>query len=171
HVDHSESFVVAINDPESEYAYPPEVRCIIHQDDHDTYLKAAEFINQSGADICIVQHEYGMFGGQNGVYILSLLHSLEIPILTTLHTVLKKPSYNESYIVREISKLSQGIVVMANKAVELLRDVYAIPTSKISVIQHGVPDIRYDRISVRKELKVADKKMLFTFGFIGRNKG
>src|SRR5690606_37135192 len=114
-VNPSESFVVAINDPESEYTYPPEVRCIIHQHDHDTYLRAAEFINRSGADICVVQHEYGIFGGQNGVYILSLLHTLEIPVVTILHTVLKKPSYNELYIVKEINKLSQRIVVMAHK--------------------------------------------------------
>lgn len=171
HVNHSESFVVAINHPENEYTYPPEVRCIIHQDNHDTYLKAAEFINRSGVDICVVQHEYGIFGGQNGVYILSLLHSLEVPVVTTLHTVLKKPSYNELYIVREINKLSQRIVVMAHKAVELLQDVYAIPTDKISVIHHGVPDIRYDRASVKRELGFLDKKLLLTFGFIGRNKG
>src|SRR3546814_12559052 len=73
-----ESFVVAINEPGGEYSYPPEVRFVIHQDDHDTYLEAAEFINQSGVDICIIQHEYGLFGGQNGTYILSLLHSLQI---------------------------------------------------------------------------------------------
>ena len=170
-VDHSESFVVAINDPESEYDYPPEVRYIIHQDDHDTYLKAAEFINRSGADICIVQHEYGIFGGQNGVYILSLLHTLEIPVVTILHTVLKKPSYNELYIVKEINKLSQRIVVMAHKAVELLGEVYAIPAEKVSVIQHGVPDIRYERNAVREELGLTDKKLMLTFGFIGRNKG
>ena len=170
-INRSESFVVAINDPESDYTYPPEVQYVILQDDHDTYLKAAEFINRSGADICIVQHEYGIFGGQNGVYILSLLHSLEIPVVTIFHTVLKRPSYNELYIAREITKLSQRIVVMASKAVELLRDVYAIPTDKISVIHHGVPDIHYDRDSVRRELGFADKKLLLTFGFIGRNKG
>lgn len=171
HVDYSESFVVAINDPGCEYRYPPEVQFVIRQDDHDTYLKAAEFINRNNVDICIVQHEYGLFGGQNGVYILSLLHSLEVPVITTLHTVLKKPSYNELYIISEINKLSQRIVVMAHKAVELLRDVYSIPPDKISVIHHGVPDIRYDRAWVRKELGFADKKLLLTFGFIGRNKG
>lgn len=171
HVNRSESFVVAINDADNEYRYPPEVRHIIREDDHDTYLEAAELINRSGADICVVQHEYGIFGGQNGVYILSLLHSLEIPVITTLHTVLKKPSYNELYIIREIHKLSQQVVVMAHKAVELLRNVYAIPPDKISVIHHGVPDIRYDRTLIRRELGVADKKLLLTFGFIGRNKG
>ncbi|WP_257668621.1 glycosyltransferase family 4 protein [Parapedobacter tibetensis] len=170
--DHAiEGVVVAINGPDSEYDYPPEVKCVIHQDDHDTYLKAAEFINQSGADVCIVQHEYGIFGGQNGVYILSLLHSLALPVIATFHTVLKKPSYNELLILKEIIKISRKVVVMADKAAELLQQVYDTPTTKIEMVPHGVPDIRYNTTAVREELGLADKKVLFTFGFIGRNKG
>ncbi|MFC3196636.1 glycosyltransferase family 4 protein [Parapedobacter deserti] len=165
------SFVVAINEPGSSRDYPPEVQFVIDQDDHETYLKAAEFINQRGADICLVQHEYGIFGGQNGVYILSLLHSLAVPVITTFHTVLKKPSHNELYIAKEIAKISQRVVVMAEKAVELLGDNYEIPERKITVIPHGVPEISYDRTAVRGELQLTDKKVLFTFGFIGRNKG
>lgn len=166
-----DSFVVAINDPGSTYDYPPEVRFVIHQDDHDTYLDAAAFINRQNVDICLVQHEYGLFGGQNGVYILSLLHSLDVPVVTTLHTVLKKPSYNELYIGKEIAKLSERLVVMADKAVELLGTVYDIADTRISVIPHGVPDIRYEREAVRQELGFTDHKVLLTFGFIGRNKG
>ena len=167
----SENFVVAINDPGCEYDYPSEVNYIIDQDDHDTYLKAAEFINQSDVDICIVQHEYGIFGGQNGVYILTLLHSLGVPVMTTFHTVLKKPSYNELFILKEITKVAQKVLVMADKAVELLQQTYQVPAAKIEMVPHGVPDIRYDRSDVRKELELADKKVLLTFGFIGRNKG
>src|SRR5690606_10884741 len=92
-------------------------------------------------------------------------------VVTTLHTVLNKPSYNELHIVREIYKLSQRIIVMASKALELLRDVYTLPTDKVSLIRHGVPDIHYDRTSVKTELGFADKKLLCTFGFIGHNKG
>ncbi len=167
----TENFVVAINEPDGEYNYPPEVQYIIQQEDHDTYLKAAGFINQSGAGVCIVQHEYGLFGGQNGVYILSLLHSLEVPIIATFHTVLKKPSYNELFILKEIAKVAQKVVVMADKAVELLQKIYDVPVAKIEMVPHGVPDIRHDRTTVRKELKLTDKKVLLTFGFIGRNKG
>src|SRR5690606_11741344 len=166
-----ESYVVAITDPGNDYAYPQEVRQIIHQDDHDTYLKAAEFINQSGVDVCVIQHEYGIFGGQNGVYILSLLHSLEVPVIATFHTVRKKPSHHELYILKEISQIAQRVVVMAEQAVELLQQVYDVASDKIEMIPHGVPDIGYERVAVRRELGLEDKKVLLTFGFIGRNKG
>ncbi len=166
-----EAFVVAINDPGGAYEYPEEVKFVVEQDDHEAYLKAADFINRQGADLCIVQHEYGIFGGQNGVFILSLMHRLSMPVITTLHTVLKKPAYNELHILKEIAQRSQKVVVMAEKAVELLKDVYGVGGDRIAVIPHGVPDIRFERDEVRQALGVADRKLLVTFGFIGRNKG
>lgn len=166
-----ENIVIALNDPEMTYSYPEEVKYTIDQDNHDDYLNAAEFINKSGADICILQHEYGIFGGQNGVFILSLLHQLRIPVVVTLHTVLKRPSYNELVVLKEIGNTAQKIVVMSQIAVSLLTKVYEIPDDKIEMIHHGVPDISYERESVRQELDVVDKKVIFTFGFLGRGKG
>ncbi len=165
------SFVVAVNDPGNVYDYPTEVDFTIEQDNQDTYLAAAEFINNSGAEVCLIQHEYGLFGGQNGSYILSLIHHLRVPVVSTLHTVLKKPSSTELFIVREIARLSHRVVVMAHKAVELLRDHYNICPTKIAVIPHGVPDLRFERETTRGELALADRNVLLTFGFVGRNKG
>ncbi|MEH6306252.1 glycosyltransferase family 4 protein [Olivibacter sp. CPCC 100613] len=167
----SENLVIAINDPDNVYTYPQEVKFVIEQENHDSYLKAADFINNNGVDVCIVQHEFGIFGGQNGVFILSLLHNLSIPVITTFHTVLKKPSYNESMILKEIVRTAQKVVVMANKAVSMLQDVYDVPLEKIHMIPHGVPGIRYDKTEVRQQLGLEDKSVLLTFGFIGRNKG
>src|SRR5690606_10230798 len=154
------SFVVAINDPANTYDYPTEVNCIIEQHNQDTYLAAAEFINNSGADVCLVQHEYGLFGGQSGSYILSLLHRLRIPVVSTLHTVLKKPSATELFVIREVAKLSHRIVVMAHKAVELLREHYNISPAKIAVVPHGVPDIRFEREATRHELELTKSNVL-----------
>lgn len=167
----TEHIVVAINDPGNTYDYPPEVKYIIDQEDHDTYIKAAEFIQQQHVDICIIQHEYGIFGGQNGVFLLTLLHSLAVPVIATFHTVLKRPSYNESVILKEIARVAQKVIVMADKAVQMLRDLYEVPVAKIEMVPHGVPDIRYERTAARQELRLTDKKVLLTFGFIGRNKG
>src|SRR3546814_6287932 len=88
-----------------------------------------------------------------------------------MHTGLKKPSHNELFIVKEVAEISQRIVVMAYKAVELLRDHYGIQATKIVVIPHGVPECRYDRETTRKELGWADRQVMLTFGFVGRHKG
>jgi glycosyltransferase involved in cell wall biosynthesis len=164
-------FVVAISDHDQVYAYPPEVKLVIQQEQQADYLEAANFINVSGADLCILEHEFGIYGGQNGVYILPFLHRLEIPVVVVLHTVLKAPSYNEKAVLNGVCKMATKVVVMSKKAIGFLVDVYAVPLEKISFIEHGVPDIHFDKQTVKKEFKLEDKKILLTFGFIGRNKG
>jgi len=166
-----ECFVVALNDNNLTYEYPQEVKLTIRQDQQEDYLKAVEFINLSGVDLCILEHEFGIFGGHSGVYILPLLHKLEIPIIVTLHTILKTPSYNEKAILSEICKMAHKIVVMSHKAIEFLVDIYKVPENKIVFIEHGVPDIHFDQAQSKKEFKLDRKKVLLTFGFIGRNKG
>jgi glycosyltransferase involved in cell wall biosynthesis len=168
---HFEAFVVAVDDHNLTYDYPPEVKLHIRQEVQEDYLKAAKYINLSGADICILQHEFGIFGGQNGVYILPLLHRLDIPLLVTLHTILKTPTYNEKAVLQEIGKMAQKIVVMSQKAIEFLVDIYSVPRKKIAVIEHGVPDIKFSPVKSKEEFKLASRKVLLTFGFIGRNKG
>jgi glycosyltransferase involved in cell wall biosynthesis len=167
----NEGFVVALNDNELEYKYPDEVKATIRQDYQEDYLKAVKYINLSGADVCILQHEFGIFGGQSGVYILPLLHRLEIPLVVTLHTILKAPSYNEKAILKEICKMAHKIVVMSHKAVEFLTTIYDVPEDKIALIEHGVPDIHFNPEKSKKEFKLENRKVLLTFGFIGRSKG
>src|SRR6185369_13312436 len=164
-------FVVALSDFEQVYAYPEEVKLIIHQEQQADYLEAANFINLSGADLCILEHEFGIFGGQNGVYILPLLHRLKIPLVVTLHTVLEKPSYNEKAVLKEICKNASKIVVMSHMAIGFLTSVYDVCEEKIIFIEHGVPDFHFDPTQSKKEFKLENKKILLTFGFIGRNKG
>jgi glycosyltransferase involved in cell wall biosynthesis len=169
--DDIEGFVVALNDYEQQYRYPEEVKFIIQQEQQADYLEAADYINLNGADVCILQHEFGIFGGQSGVYILPLLHRLSIPLVVTLHTVLEKPSYTEKAVLKEICKMASKIVVMSNKTIELLTSVYAVPESKTLLISHGVPDIHFNPLHSKKEFKFENRKVILTFGFIGRNKG
>ncbi len=166
-----EGFVVALNDNELTYKYPEEVKAIIRQDHQEDYLEAVKYINLSGADVCILQHEFGIFGGQSGVYILPLLHRLEIPLIVTLHTILKAPSYNEKAVLKEICKMAHRIVVMSHKAVDFLVGIYDVPKEKIALIEHGVPDIHFSSEKSKKEFKLENRKVLLTFGFIGRSKG
>jgi glycosyltransferase involved in cell wall biosynthesis len=167
----NEGFVVALNDLDLTYEYPEEVKLTIRQERQEDYLLAVKFINLSGADLCILEHEFGIFGGQNGVYILPLLHRLEIPLIVTLHTIIKAPSYNEKAVLLEICKMAHKIVVMSHKAIEFLVNIYHVPEEKIVFIEHGVPDIHFSPEKTKREFKLECKKVLLTFGFIGRNKG
>ena len=166
-----EGIVVAMDDHEQIYNYPEEVKISIRQEHQRDYIKAAKFINLSGSDICVLEHEFGIFGGQSGVYILPLLHRLEIPLIVTLHTILKSPSYNEKAILEEICKMALKIVVMSHKAIEFLTDIYGVPKDKIVYIEHGVPDLNFDQERSKKEFNLQNKKVILTFGFISRNKG
>ena len=166
-----EGVVIAMDDQADSYNYPSEVKFKIRQEQQEDYLEAPRYINLSGADVCILEHEFGIFGGQNGIYVLPLLHRLEVPLIVTLHTVLKTPSYNEKAILVEICKMAAKVVVMTEKAVEFLTSIYDIQRDKIEIIEHGVPDLQYEHASAKKKFKLEGKKMLMTFGFISRNKG
>lgn len=166
------ALVVAMNDAPNSYLYPSEVKKTIAEDCLSDYTDAAQFINKSSAEVCVLEHEFGIFGGEDGAYILSLLHQLEIPCLVTFHTVLKDPSYTQKLVVQEISKEVERIVVMSKRAVKFLVEIYSIPKEKIVIIEHGVP--AYDTITReegKKKHNILNKKLLFTFGLLSRNKG
>jgi glycosyltransferase involved in cell wall biosynthesis len=169
--DSIEGFIVAMNDHDQTYDYPEEVKFTIRQEHQRDYISAVKFINLSGADICILEHEFGIFGGQDGVYILSLLHRLEIPLIVTLHTIIKAPSYNEKAILVEICRMANKIIVMSHKAIEFLTSIYNIERDKIVFTDHGVPDIQFSQVQAKEEFNLENKRVLLTFGFIGRNKG
>jgi len=168
------SFVVAINDSDEleSYKYPKEVKFIIRQQNQKDYIQAANVINNSTANACIMQHEFGIYGGDSGVYVLPLLYRIEKPLITILHTVLKEPGYLQKIIIQEISKQSSKVVVMAKKAVDFLINIYGVPEDKIALIEHGVPD--YDVFVDNPQKKnplFQNKRVLLTFGLISRNKG
>lgn len=166
----AEGFVVALNDPNQNYDYPSEVKCIINEECFKDYSDAADYINDH-ADICILQHEFNIFGGDNGIYILSLLHKLKVPLITTLHTILKKPTSGQKYVTVEICKLSRKLIVLSQVAADILSSIYKVPKDNISMIRHGVPDINLDTEESRDKLDLSGKKVMLTFGLINRNKG
>ncbi|HVW98124.1 MAG TPA: glycosyltransferase [Mucilaginibacter sp.] len=167
-------FVVALNDSENlqEYEYPEEVKYVIRQNHQKDYIRAAGYINTSNADVCIMEHEFGIYGGESGIYILPLLNRLEKPLISILHTVLKDPSFVQRIIIREIAEQSSKIVVMSKRAVEFLTQVYEVPANKIQIIEHGVPDVEASKPNPVKSLsQFKNRKVLLTFGLISRNKG
>ena len=166
-----DGFIVAMTDPDKTYNYPEEVKLCIRQEHQRDYLKAAKFINLSDANICVLEHEFGIYGGENGIYILPLLYRLEIPLVVTLHTVLKEPSYNEKAVLQEICKMANKVVVMSRKAIEFLINIYDVDKDKIVYIEHGVPDLQFIQKQSKREFRLENRKLILTFGFIGRSKG
>jgi glycosyltransferase involved in cell wall biosynthesis len=165
-------FAIPVNDPDSSYDYPERVRLELSQEDPTSYERAAEFLNFNGNDLVCMQHEYGIFGGVAGRHILTLLRKLKMPLVTTLHTVLREPDSNQRAVLNEIVHLSDRLIVMSEHAASLLRDVYGVPAGKIDLIPHGVPDLPFTDPNYFKDLfDTPGKPVLLTFGLLSPNKG
>ena len=167
-----ETCVVAMNDEGRVYDYPHTVQLQINANDIEDYIHAAEFLNEREFDVVSLQHEYGIFGGEAGAHILALLSRLTMPIVTTLHTVLAEPTKAQHTVLMQVLKTSSVVVVMAEKARELLREVYCVPVEKIEVIPHGIPDFPFVEPNLAKaKLGFDGKPVILTFGLLSPNKG
>ena len=165
-------FAIPVNDPESHYEYPEQVRLELEQEDLRSYERAADFLNFNGNDLVCLQHEYGIYGGSAGRHILALLRKLKMPLVTTLHTVLREPDTNQRAVLEEIARLSDRLVVMSELAAKFLREIYAVPSGKIDIIPHGVPDLPFmDPNYFKDKFGTEGKSVLLTFGLLSPNKG
>jgi glycosyltransferase involved in cell wall biosynthesis len=165
-------FAIPVNDPDSSYDYPQQVRLELTQEDVASYERAADFLNFNSNDLVCLQHEYGIYGGAAGRYILALLRRLKMPLVTTLHTVLRQPDANQRIVLEEIAQLSDRLIVMSELAAQLLREVYAVPAGKIDVIPHGVPEMSFmDPNYYKDKFGTEGKSVLLTFGLLSPNKG
>ncbi|MEJ2748605.1 MAG: glycosyltransferase family 4 protein [Anaerolineae bacterium] len=161
-----------VNDIEAGYAYPPRVRFELAEKDIDSYHRAADFLNINGVDLVCLQHEYGIFGGPAGSHILALLRELRTPIVTTLHTVLQEPNPTQRRVLQEVAALSDRVVVMSERGVKFLQEIYGILPEKIDLIPHGIPDVSFVDPSFHKDLfGVEGKMVLLSFGLLSANKG
>ncbi len=167
-----DSYVLAMTDPEAHYDYPEQVRFEIRQNEIADYRSAADFLRLDEPDVVCLQHEYGIFGGKAGGYILALLEDLNIPVVTTLHTVLQDPDSDQYRTLRKLSELSSRMVVMSQRGAEYLTDIYSVNPEKIDVIAHGIPDVPFtDPNFYKDKLHVEGKNVLLTFGLLSPNKG
>lgn len=165
-------FAIPITDIEEGYEYPERVRLEIQEQDIDTYKAAADFLNLNNVDIVCLQFEYGIFGGKAGSHILSLLRNLKMPIITTLHTVLKNPSLEQRRVMDEVLAVSDYVIVMIQKAVEILQDVHKISPDKVRLIPHGIHDMPFiDPNFYKDQYGVEGKIVILTFGLISPQKG
>jgi glycosyltransferase involved in cell wall biosynthesis len=165
-------FAIPVNDTEEGYAYPPMVRFELDESDVESYRRAADFINLNGVDLVVLQHEYGIFGGIAGSHILALLRELHMPIVTVLHTVLREPDRAQRKVLAEIARLSDRVVVMSERTVRFLTEIYEVPAAKIAMIPHGIPDVPFADPNFYKDKFDAEGKIvLLTFGLLSVDKG
>lgn len=165
-------FALAVNDVKAGYVYPPRVRFELTENDIVSYRRTADFLNINNIDVVSLQHEYGIFGGLAGSHILVLLRELRMPLVTTLHTVLREPDANQRKVMEELIRLSDRIVVMSKIAAKFMVEVYRAPQGKIEIIPHGIPDIPFvDSNFYKDQFGVEGKMVLLTFGLLSPNKG
>ena len=161
-----------VNDTDEGYDYPSRVRWSLAQDDVRSYKEAAEFLNFNNIDMVCLQHEYGIFGGPAGSHILHLLRGLKMPVVTTLHTVLREPDPNQLMVMEEIAELSDRLIVMSQLSSQFLQEIFKVPGSKIDMVPHGVPDLPFlDPNFYKDRFGVEGKAVLLTFGLLSPNKG
>lgn len=162
----------AVNDRIEGYEYPSRVRFELLEKDLDSYRRAADFLNFDNADVLCVQHEFGIYGGAAGGHLLALLKEVRMPVVTTLHTILRDPSVAQRKVMDELVLRSDRLVVMARKGADILRETYAVPDAKVDLIQHGIPDIPFtDSRFFKAQFGVEGRTVLLTFGLLGPGKG
>ena len=168
----TELLALPVNDTPEGYSYPPRIRFELAQDELASYRQAADFLNFSNIDLVCLQHEYGIFGGSAGGHILELLRRLHMPVVTTLHTVLREPDPDQRAVMEEIAALSDRLIVMSRQSSDILQEVFRVPISKIDLIPHGIPDLPFtDPTFYKDKFGTEGKDVLLTFGLLSPNKG
>jgi glycosyltransferase involved in cell wall biosynthesis len=164
--------VVAVNDGHSSYSYPERVRFEISEGDIASYRGAADYLNASNIDLVCLQHEYGIFGGKSGNHIMELLKHLKMPVVTTLHTVLREPNLDQRVVMHKIAARSDRLIVMSQYSSRVLQEVFRVPAEKIDLIPHGIPDLPFEQPDMyKKRFSCQGKSVLLTFGLLSPNKG
>lgn len=168
----TQCFAVPVNDLEGGYEYSGVVRFEIEEQELSSYKRAADFLNISNVEIVSVQHEFGIYGGPAGGHLLALLAELRMPVVTTLHTVLREPNADQRRVMQELIARSARLVVMSARGRQLMEEVYRAPAAKLDLIPHGIPDVPFVDSNYHKDqFGVEGKTVLLTFGLLSPNKG
>jgi glycosyltransferase involved in cell wall biosynthesis len=166
------ALALAVNDTDAGYAYPTRVRFELAEQELASYRRAADFLDLNNVDLVCVQHEFGIFGGEAGSHLLTLLNQLRMPVVTTLHTVLDEPAPEYRAAMLELAQLSDRLVTMSERGVDFLQNIYDVPLSKIDLIPHGIPDVPFVDPNFHKDrFGVEGRTVMLTFGLLSPNKG
>lgn len=167
------SYVIAVDDCDTSNEYnDSKVIMTIGKERLADYHRAAKLIAEEKFGVVCIEHEYGIYGGDDGAYVIDFVKAVNAPVVVTLHTVLPEPSDSQRRIVKELEKHCAAFVVMAKTAVEILRTAYGVSPSKIHVIPHGAPMVPFhaDK-SAKAQFGLQGRRVISTFGLISPNKG
>lgn len=167
------SFIaLPVIDSETTFRHSEHVRFVIRKNDVETYNQAAHFLNMNNVDLVCLQHEFGIFGGDDGEYILALLRDLKMPVVTTLHTILRSPTEGQRKVSQALYRLSERVVCMTMKGREFLEGIYNVASHKIDLIQHGIHSMHFADPNFYKDgLGVEGRMVMLTFGLLSPSKG
>ncbi|MGZ6265771.1 MAG: glycosyltransferase family 4 protein [Candidatus Limnocylindrales bacterium] len=164
--------IVALHPRDEPGTYPAEVRHRVRRDVLTDYLAAAGRLNAGSAGVVSIQHEYGIWGGPDGEYVLNFVRALEKPVVTTLHTVLRHPTPHQRSVLTSLISGSDASVVMSRSAADLLTRIYDVDPRRLDVIPHGVPDLPLvPSDSVKSRLGIQGGPVILSFGLLGPGKG
>lgn len=164
--------ILAISDKNGSYKYPREVVFELEEDNRDNYAIVAQFVNTTDIDLVFVEHEYGIFGGNDGSFILDFVENLEKPFILNTHTVLPSPDFHKRRILSKLGQRSMAVICMTHRSAELLNRVYNIPHNKLYMVHHGVPIFEEKPGEViKKTYNIDNRPLVLTFGFLGPGKG
>jgi glycosyltransferase involved in cell wall biosynthesis len=165
--------IAAVSDPYFTYTYPNEVSYVIRQNKIEDYVSTANAVNRNiGIDLVIIQHEYGIYGGADGEYLLEFIARLKKPYLLVTHTVLPYPTANKKVVLSALCRQAAAIVCMTKTSSSMLSHVYGAAPEKVYIIHHGVPAFKIqDRKLLKQEYGFEGRELITTFGLIGPEKG
>ncbi|MFX1376315.1 MAG: glycosyltransferase [Promethearchaeota archaeon] len=164
--------LVINNNADNNYENIKEVLFDIADNDISAYKKAAKRVNKIDSIRLInIQHEFGIFGGEYGNYLIKFLEIVKKPVVISFHTIIPNPEDKLKKIVRILAKKSSYLIVMSKKGIEILRKEYGIK-KEIFLIHHGTPTISFNRsIKEKKAMGIEDKIVMSSFGLINSGKG
>ena len=167
------SDVIALDEPGGESRrYTPQVIARLQEQDRAAYTEMAAFINDDPCDVLNIQHEYGLFGGERGEWLVDLLRAVEKPVTINFHTVLPEPDPTMLRVTRELCSYASAVVALSETGRDLLEHTYGIDASKVRVIHHGVPDVPFRNTdSAKASFGIGQRMVISTFGLINRGKG
>lgn len=162
----------ALNDDIEGYKYSSDVKFEIKDNNVNDFRDAAYYLNLSDSDVICIQHEFGLYGGDAGSNILYLTERLRKPLVTTLHTILEKPTNEQLKVMKELGELSSYLIVQSKRSKQMLMDIYKIPAKKIQYISHGAHDVPFlDTAYNKDKFQLSGKKVILTFGLLSPDKG